>query len=106
MAQVFAPWFAIVGVLAGAALLGVAYRYGFGAVVGDGYVRRPGPIGAAGGLAIAAVAVAAFGWTQPAVGVRPAAGLVLLAGLCVHVFAGEYGRYKLREAPADVEAAR
>lgn len=85
---------AVAAVLAGGAVAGVAFRYGFGSLHDDRFQGRSGSVGSSLGLGLAAAV--ATGVVTSGVGTGPLVGLFLAAGTLGYVLLGEYDARRLR----------
>lgn len=94
---------AVAAVLAGAAVAGVAFRYGFAWLRGDRFQGRTGSVGTPLGLGLAAAAVA--GAIQSgAVGTGTLVGLLLFAGTLVYLLVAEYSARQFHTADAPLDS--
>jgi len=101
VASLFVAGLTISMVLGGAAVAGVAFRYGFLALRGDDFQGRAGALGAPLGLAVAAVGVAVAA-VSGAVGVGALSGLFLLVGFLGYAAIAEYDERRLHTMTRDV----
>ncbi len=94
VANILLSGLAVAAVLAGCAVAGVAFRYGFGSLHDDRFQGLSGSVGSSLGLGLAAAV--ATGAVTSGVGTGPLVGLFLVAGTLGYVLLGEYDARRLR----------